>query len=301
MPEEVWTQAVLDAAKAAEPLQGDMTPSPLHGARQAPETEESQVPADIPEDEGPAGTDSGEGVTQADPEPKDATAEDLEQDLDGDSDCDRFPMVRREDQHAFKESKGKIQKMDEGPAAPVKPTRRGKARTAMKRPAARAPPQGKRSKMAEPVEVVALDSAPSDSDGAGSDPRQNLSGAFEAAALEAADSAQPPHTFAPKAKTKSARPRSAAKSRSEPKRVQTAGSRADGDTGAEKKRKRRRLRQVRTRSRRKKGRSKQAGKGSLRQLRVSRLKRWVELRRMVMPPARKLLQGGQHRRQEKQS
>ena len=240
MPEEVWSQVVLDAAKAAEPLEGEMTPSPLRDPRQVPETEESQVPADIPEDEGPAGDDlpaagdPREGMTQADPEPKDARPYDLEQDLGDDSECDHFPMVRREDQHAFKDSKGKIQKMDSAPAAPAKPPRRGRAPTAIKRPAARAATRAKRSKMAAPVEVVASDAA-SESD----DARQNLSDAFEAVASDGDDSAQPPQAIVAKAKakTKSVRPRSAAKSRPEPKRVKTAGSHADGDTEAEKKKK----------------------------------------------------------------
>ena len=240
MPEEVWSQVVLDAAKAAEPLEGEMTPSPLRDPRQVPETEESQVPADIPEDEGPAGDDlpaagdPREGMTQADPEPKDARPDDLEQDLGDDSECDHFPMVRREDQHAFKDSKGKIQKMDSAPAAPAKPPRRGRAPTAIKRPAARAATRAKRSKMAAPVEVVASDAA-SESD----DARQNLSDAFEAVASDGDDSAQPPQAIVAKAKakTKSVRPRSAAKSRPEPKRVKTAGSHADGDTEAEKKKK----------------------------------------------------------------
>ena len=242
MPEEVWSQVVLDAAKAAEPLEGEMTPSPLRDPRQVPETEESQVPADILEDEGPAGDDLSaagdprEGMTQADPEPKDARPDDLEQDLGDDSECDHFPMVRREDQHAFKDSKGKIQKMDSAPAAPAKPPRRGRAPTAIKRPAARAATRAKRSKMAAPVEVVASDAA-SESD----DARQNLSDAFEAVASDGDDSAQPPQAIVAKAKakakTKSVRPRSAAKSRPEPKRVKTAGSHADGDTEAEKKKK----------------------------------------------------------------
>ena len=240
MPEEVWSQVVLDAAKAAEPLEGEMTPSPLRDPRQVPETEESQVPADIPEDEGPAGDDlpaagdPREGMTQADPEPKDARPDDLEQDLGDDSECDHFPMVRREDQHAFKDSKGKIQKMDSAPAAPAKPPQRGRAPTAIKRPAARAATRAKRSKMAAPVEVVASDAA-SESD----DARQNLSDAFEAVASDGDDSAQPPQAIVAKAKakTKSVRPRSAAKSRPEPKRVKTAGSHADGDTEAEKKKK----------------------------------------------------------------
>ena len=240
MPEEVWSQVVLDAAKAAEPLEGEMTPSPLRDPRQVPETEESQVPADIPEDEGPAGDDlpaagdPREGMTQADPEPKDARPDDLEQDLGDDSECDHFPMVRREDQHAFKDSKGKIQKMDSAPAAPAKPPRRGRAPTAIKRPAARAATRAKCSKMAAPVEVVASDAA-SESD----DARQNLSDAFEAVASDGDDSAQPPQAIVAKAKakTKSVRPRSAAKSRPEPKRVKTAGSHADGDTEAEKKKK----------------------------------------------------------------
>ena len=240
MPEEVWSQVVLDAAKAAEPLEGEMTPSPLRDPRQVPETEESQVPADIPEDEGPAGDDlpaagdPREGMTQADPEPKDARPDDLEQDLGDDSECDHFPMVRREDQHAFKDSKGKIQKMDSAPAAPAKPPRRGRAPTAIKCPAARAATRAKRSKMAAPVEVVASDAA-SESD----DARQNLSDAFEAVASDGDDSAQPPQAIVAKAKakTKSVRPRSAAKSRPEPKRVKTAGSHADGDTEAEKKKK----------------------------------------------------------------
>ena len=240
MPEEVWSQVVLDAAKAAEPLEGEMTPSPLRDPRQVPETEESQVPADIPEDEGPAGDDlpaagdPREGMTQADPEPKDARPDDLEQDLGDDSECNHFPMVRREDQHAFKDSKGKIQKMDSAPEPPAKPPRRGRAPTAIKRPAARAATRAKRSKMAAPVEVVASDAA-----GESDDARQNLSDAFEAVASDGDDSAQPPQAIVAKAKakTKSVRPRSAAKSRPEPKRVKTAGSHADGDTEAEKKKK----------------------------------------------------------------
>ena len=231
LSEETWTAVVATAAKEAEIKSQDASGSKEDETKEdetkEDETKEGETKEDeTKEDETKEGEtkegekELGEVEGGANPPPCPMDVENLDpankdEKSSEASENESFPMVRREDQQAFKDSKANVAKMDQQREAPAQPPKKPRRKPALKRPAASTPEgsKNKAAKLASPVEVVD-DNMAMDSEGepGGPDPRQDLEGKFQAVATEPSAASTP---VTPKAKA--APKRSAAKRRAQPK------------------------------------------------------------------------------------
>ena len=163
-------------------------PKPTEVLKDSEATKAKQVERTIPEDQ-----QERTGEEQGGKCPKDKNSKEDLGDMDPEgSETKKFPMVRREDQVAFKQSKANVQKMDEVEKLEEKPQPKRNARQPrMKRPAASpAFSKAQHAKLASPV-AFAPEADPSDpievASDCGSDVEpKNLSSEFDAVADAAA-------------------------------------------------------------------------------------------------------------------